>query len=162
DVDQAQSGCTWDADGCATVGKFLYWDQRCAWFGVQKDASPKRSITYKTAHDTIANAFVKWGNANCGGKGHPSFAIQDTAGICGPVVCNEHEFNKSAANANVWMFRDDTWPYVGATTTIALTTLSVEIKTGRFLDADVEINSFGTDITTSDTDVVADLDSIVT
>jgi MYXO-CTERM domain-containing protein len=161
DVDTAKENCTWDADGCATAGEFLFWPDSCAWFGVQQDGSPKRHITYATAHAAIANAFGKWGKANCG-NGHPSFAIDDTDGICGPVVCNKHEFDQKTANASVWMFRDDGWPYVGATTTIALTTLSVQVTTGRILDADVEINSFGTDITTSETNVVADLDSIVT
>jgi MYXO-CTERM domain-containing protein len=157
-----QNGCTWDSDGCATAGKFLFWPSSCAWFGVQQDGSPKRKVPYAEAHDAIANAFVKWGKAKCSG-GTPSFAMDDTDDMCGgPPVCNVHEFHKDTANASVWMFRDDGWPYVGATTTIALTTLSVEIKSGRIFDADVEINSFGTDITTSDTNVVADLDSIVT
>jgi hypothetical protein len=161
DLDKAQAGCSWDPDGCTTGGKFLFWQGSCAWFGVQRDGSPKHHISYETAHALIANAFGKWAKANCG-DGRPSFAIDDTDDICGPVVCNSQEFDQKTANASVWMFRDDEWPYMDGGTTIALTTLSVEIKTGRILDADVEINSFANDITTSDTNVVADLDSIVT
>ena len=162
DVDMAQSDCTWDGDNCATSGHPLFWEDSCSWFGVQQDGSTKRHITHDQLHSAVANAFTKWGKANCGGGKTPSFAMQDTDELYGDVVCAQREFNKSAANANVWMFRDADWPYVGAATTIALTTLSVEISTGRILDADVEINSYRTNITTSDVNVGADLDSIVT
>jgi MYXO-CTERM domain-containing protein len=162
DVDNAAGDCSWDADKCATSGAPLYWPDSCGWFGIQKDGSPKRHISYETFHSTVVNAFGKWAKANCGGGAVPSFALEDTDELYGPVECAKHEFNKHAANASTWMFLDDGWPYVGATTTIALTTLSVDIKTGRILDADVEINSFGTNITTSDVNVGADLDSIVT
>lgn len=162
DVDNAEGGCTWDDNNCATSGESLYWPDSCGWFGVQKDGSAKRKISYDTLHSAVVNAFGKWSKADCGGGAVPSFALQDTDTLYGPIECATHEFNKHAANASTWMFKDDGWPYVGTTTTIALTTLSVDIKTGRILDADVEINSFGTNITTSDTNVGADLDSIVT
>jgi hypothetical protein len=162
DVDDAQEGCSWDDNGCATSGEPLYWPDSCGWFGIQKDGSAKRKISYETMHESVTNAFAKWSKANCGKGTVPSFEMQDTDGLYGPVVCAGHEFNKKAANASAWMFLDDSWPYVGTTTTIALTTLSVDIKTGRILDADVEINSFGTNITTSDVNIGADLDSIVT
>jgi hypothetical protein len=160
DVDKAAGDCTWDDDNCATAGKPLYWPDSCGWFGIQKDASVKRKISYQKMHDAVVQAFDTWSKAKCDG-GAPSFAMQDTDVLYGPVECNQHEFNKKAANASAWMFRDDSWPYVGTMTTIALTTLSVDIRTGRILDADVEINSFGTNITTSDTNIGADLESIV-
>ena len=144
------------------AGDPLFWPSSCAWFGVQKDGSPKRHITYETLHTAVSNAFDKWAKADCGGGRVPSFTMQDTDELYGPVVCAKHEFNKTAANACAWMFRDSDWPYNDPTTTIALTTLSVEISTGRILDADVEINSFATNITTSDVNVGADLDSVVT
>jgi hypothetical protein len=162
DVDSAEGDCTWDENKCATSGEPLFWPDHCGWFGIQKDGSRRRNISYQTFHDAVANAFGKWAKANCGGGAVPSFAIQDTDEMYGAIECAKHEFNKHAANASVWMFLDDGWPYVGTTTTIALTTLSVDIKTGRILDADVEINSFGTNITTSDVNIGADLDSIVT
>ena len=163
DVDMTtQNDCSWDSNNCATAGHPLYWPDNCSWFGVQQDGSPKRHITYATFHSIVANAFNKWGKADCGGGKVPSFAVQDTDALYGAIVCPNREFNKSAANANAWMFRDDSWPYVGGSTTIALTTISVDIATGRILDADVEINSYKTDITTSDVNIGADLESIVT
>jgi hypothetical protein len=162
DVDMAQNDCTWDDNMCAMSGHPLFWPDSCAWFGVQQDGSARRHITYATFHSLVANAFKKWSKANCGGGTVPSFEMTDTDTLYGPIVCADREFNKNAANASVWMFRDNDWPYTGGSTTIALTTLSVDIPTGRILDADVEINSYRTNITTSDTDVVADLDSIVT
>jgi hypothetical protein len=162
DVDMAQKDCTWDDNNCATAGHPLFWPDSCGWFGVQQDGSPKRHISYATFHSLVSNAFKKWSKASCGGGKVPSFEMTDTDTLYGAVVCPNREFNKNAANASAWMFRDNDWPYVGGSTTIALTTLSVDIPTGRILDADVEINSYRTDITTSDTNVGADLDSIVT
>lgn len=162
DVQMSDPGCSWDSNNCATAGKPLFWPDSCGWFGVQKDGSPKRNISYTTFHSLVSNAFEKWSKASCAGGKVPSFKMTDTDLLYGPVVCSTIEFNKNAANASAWMFRDDSWPYVGGSSTIALTTLSVDIPTGRILDADVEINSYRTDITTSDTNVGADLDSIVT
>jgi len=161
DVDDSKGVCTRDADNCATSGKPLFWPGECAWFGVQKDGSPKRHITYETLHSAVTNAFGKWSKANCN-PGNPSFSMTDTDLLYGPVECTNHEFHTDACNASAWMFRDTDWPYVGSTTTIALTTLSVEISSGRIFDADVEINSWGTNITTSDVNVGADLESVVT
>lgn len=162
DVDNTLESCTWDASGCTTSGHPLFWPDRCGWFGVQKDGSPKRHISYDTLHTYVVDAFEKWSQADCGGGKTPSFALADTDLLYGPVECAAHEFNSRGANASAWMFRDESWPYVGASVTIALTTVSVELSTGRIIDADVEINSYGTNITTSDSAVGADLDSIVT
>jgi hypothetical protein len=86
------------------------------------------------------------------------FDLDETGG---PIICDQPEFNKSAPNANVWMYRDDEWPYVGANSTLALTTITFEVPTGKILDADVEINSFKIDLTT-DGAGGSDLQSIVT
>jgi MYXO-CTERM domain-containing protein len=162
DVPDPPDDCTWDEDGCATKGKPLFWPDGCAWFGVQKDGSELSGISYKELHGVVANAFSKWSKASCAGGTTPSFDMQDTDALYGPVECGDHEFNKHAANASVWMFRDDRWPYRDPKNTIALTSVSVDLDTGRILDADVEINSFGTRITNSDTNAGADLESIVT
>jgi MYXO-CTERM domain-containing protein len=162
DVPDPPDGCTWDEDGCATSGEPLFWPDGCGWFGVQKDGSDLSGISYETMHGVVANAFSKWSKASCPGGAAPSFEMQDTDALFGPVECADHEFNQHAANASAWMFRDDSWPYQDPKNTIALTSVSVDLDTGRILDADVEINSFGTRITNSDTNVGADLESIVT
>src|SRR5215471_10130134 len=118
DVDLALDSCTWDAAGCATSGHPLLWPGGCLWFGVQKDGSERRHISYDTFHATVASAYAKWAGVSCGDGGVPAFAVQDTDALYGPIDCSNHEFNRRAANANAWMFRDDDWPYVGVTTTL--------------------------------------------
>jgi hypothetical protein len=162
DVGGAAADCTSDANGCATSGKPLFWASECGWYGVQKDGSPKLHITYDMFHSIVVKAFGKWAAADCGSGAHPSFSMTDTDVLYAPAACNKQEFNKDAANASIWMFRDNDWPYQGASSTIALTTLTVNTKTGEILDADVEVNSFRTSISTSNTVVTADLESIVT
>jgi hypothetical protein len=161
DINDPTVDCHVDADGCAVTGAYLYWKEGCLSFSVQKDGSPKRGITYDTFDKAIQLAFTQWVNAPCVG-GTPSFKLWDFDATFGPSTCGEPEYNRKAANANIWMFRDDDWPYPGVSATLALTTVSFEIATGRILDADVEVNSFAIDITTSTTNPRADLQSIAT
>jgi hypothetical protein len=164
DAVNPNADCNYDpVTGCATKGNDLFWPSRCTWFGVQKDGSNKVHISADTFHTLIAAAFAKWEGARCTGGTHPSVGVQDTNELYGPAVCNQQEYNEKAANANVWMFRDDSWPYPGGSATIALTTLTIDTISGQILDADVEVNSYGTpNITTSDTHPGSDLESIVT
>jgi hypothetical protein len=71
------------------------------------------------------------------------------------------EFNQEEPNANIWLFLDSEWPYVSGNTTLALTTLTFNVETGEIFDSDVEINSFENELTTTDTAVQADLESII-
>jgi Matrixin len=154
-----QSGCK-TQNGCSEDGLPLYWPEQCLSFGVQKDGSPRRHISWETADSIIRVAFQQWFGATCDGGTHPSFKMFDLDEAGGPIVCARPEFNRSAPNANVWMFRDDKWPYTGQNSTLALTTITFEVPTGKILDADVEINSYKIDLTTDGTG--SDLQSIVT
>ena len=58
-----------------------------------------------------------------------------------PVDCDKHEYNQNAGNANIIIFRDDTWPYEGSGNTLALTTVTYNLDTGEIYDADMELNS---------------------
>jgi hypothetical protein len=141
----------------------LYWPERCLSFGVQGDGSPKRHITWQTTDQVVRLAFQQWLGANCEGGKHPSFDMFDLDETGGPIICDQPEFNKSAPNANVWMYRDESWPYVGVNSTLALTTITFEVPTGKILDADVELNSFRIDnLSTSGAADTSDLQSIVT
>jgi hypothetical protein len=132
DVDNPDPSCTHetDSDGCTVTGMPLYWPEGCSWFGVQEDGSKTQHIDYTVAQPLIAKAFKKWGSVTCAGGGNPSFFMADTDALYGKAVCNEHEFSQKTANANVWMFRDTDWPYKGETSTIALTTLTVNLNNG--------------------------------
>jgi hypothetical protein len=127
-------------NGCIIDGHPLYWREKCLSFGTQEGGSPLRGIPYATADHVFQLAFSAWTNAECDGT-HPSFKMWDL----GPIVCDQPEFNDLLPNANVWMFRDDGWPYENETETLALTTVLFEKSTGIILDADVEVNSWGVD-----------------
>jgi hypothetical protein len=153
--------CATDEQGCATTGKPLYWPTRCLSFGVEQHGSAKRHLSYRDLDTAVGAAFGQWLAADCAGQ-PPSFRVWDFGRAYGPMVCDAPEFNRDAPNANVWMFRDRDWPYTAPAAALALTTLTFESDTGRILDADVEINSFGVEITLSPQGAGDDLQSIVT
>ncbi|HEX7669662.1 MAG TPA: matrixin family metalloprotease, partial [Polyangiaceae bacterium] len=124
--------------------------------------SEKLGIPYEALHDTVKAAFAKWASADCGGGRHPSFDLTDTDELYGKAVCGEPGFSLKTANASVWAFRDGSWPYGSRDREIAITLIQAELSTGRIFDADVQINSFGNDITTTNVNPQADLESIVT
>jgi hypothetical protein len=146
-----------DCAYCMEGGLPLYWPGGCASFSVQWDGSPLRGISATVTRDLVENAFGKWIGVDCGG-GSPSVALYKTDN----VVCNKQEYNQDSGNANIWMYRDDGWPYVSSAATLALTTVTYNVKTGEIFDADVEINSADNPITVGDDQVQFDLDSIIT
>jgi hypothetical protein len=136
----AKQDCEYDVHQCLTKesGHLLHWGSSCVSFDVQQEGSPLRGISYEAAHDAIRAGFQEWLNADCGGGVGPGIKISDF----GPVECREAEYNQDAANANVFMFRDDGWPYANAIDTLALTTLIFNADSGEIYDADVEVNTF--------------------
>ncbi len=146
------------SDGsCIVSGIPLFWPESCISFAVQEDGSKVRNISYEATHSIVKGAFDKWVNAHCEDGGHPSLGVRDY----GAAQCAQPEYNQQKANANVWMYQDDAWPYVGVNATLALTTVTFNTQTGEILDADVEINSFRIELTV-DEPVRFDLESIVT
>lgn len=149
--------CEWDAQGCDTAGVPLAWRNGCVSYSVQADASARRNIGYDTIHEIAQRAFERWTRADCRGD-RPSIATADLS----PATCRELVYNSSAPNANVIFFRDDDWPYENDNgTTLAQTLVTFNTETGEIYDADIEVNSFGTRLTTSDSNVEYDLESII-
>ncbi len=149
---------------CNEPGLPLYWRSSCVSFGVQKDGSPLRGVSYDEIHSIVTEAFQKWTSARCQ-LGSPSLEVADL----GAISCGEPQYNQVASNANVWMFRDDEWPYTDPdasaavrTSKLAITAVTFNPETGELYDADVEINSKNLELTTTDTNVRYDLESIVT
>jgi len=134
--DRKQS-CDYDPQGCLQTGPLLHWPSSCVSFDVQQDGSAFRSISYVDAHQAIVTAFEQWLGADCGGGVKPSITISDY----GPVECRTAEYNQTSPNANIFMFRDDAWPYTNAIDTLALTTLIFNADSGEIYDADVEVNT---------------------
>lgn len=139
-------GCEYDQDGCLLTGPQLRWPSSCVSFDVQKDGSPLRGISYEAAHAGVLAAFNQWLGADCGDGKTPGITISDY----GPVDCRDPEYNQDAPNANIVMFRDDSWPYKNAIDTLALTTLIFNADTGAIYDADVEVNTHQTAMATED------------
>lgn len=163
--------CGEDANGCMTIGPQLYWPDLCVSFGMHEDGSALRHIPYKTAEKVAQAAFQEWISADCGGGEHPFIGVSPK----GKVFCDKLEYNHGGEpsaedpnpnaqgpNANIIVFRDDTWPYSDQDKTIALTTITFVRDTGEILDADIEVNSFGIELSTSDEHVTSDLQSILT
>ncbi|HYP89329.1 MAG TPA: matrixin family metalloprotease [Polyangiaceae bacterium] len=135
---ERKQDCGLTSEGCLNNGPLLHWPSSCVSFDVQKDGSPLRELGYDEAHEAVLNGFRQWINADCGDGQHPDVTMSDY----GPVECHEAEYNQDAPNANIVMFRDDSWPYQNAIDTLALTTLIFNADTGAIYDADVEVNTF--------------------
>ncbi|HEY6078317.1 MAG TPA: hypothetical protein VIW29_05915, partial [Polyangiaceae bacterium] len=137
---EATESCSTDFNGCINEpgAKTLHWASGCVSFDVQQDGSALRGISYEDARSAIHDGFSEWLNADCGGGEHPDIMIKDY----GPVECRASEYNQDAGNANVFLFRDDSWPYENSLDTLALTTLIYDADTGEIYDADVEVNTF--------------------
>ena len=154
--------CPVDANGCVTQGAPLTWGTGCLSFAVSQAGSTKRHIDHAVFDRIVRTAFEQWLAVDCGGGRHPSIALWDADDFAGSLLCDRPEYDDSGPNANGFILRDGDWPYRSPGAELAQTTLTFEPTTGRLLDADVEINSFGIELTTSDDAIVADLQSIVT
>jgi hypothetical protein len=140
--------CEYDDQGCLlpSSGPRLYWASSCVSFDVQQDGSALRALSYGDARKAIRQGFAEWLSADCGDGQGPSIDISDF----GPVECRTAEYNQEGPNANVFMFRDDEWPYDNALDTLALTTLIFNADTGEIYDADVEVNTFESRMSVND------------
>lgn len=123
--------------GCLVTGPLLHWGSSCVSFDLQGSGSPLRGISYDDAHAAIITGFTQWLSADCGDGRGPGITISDY----GPVECRKAEYNQDSPNANIFMFRDEDWPYANAIDTLALTTLIFNADTGEIYDADVEVNT---------------------
>jgi hypothetical protein len=132
----------------------LFWPSSCVGYSVQKDASSQ--VDLETARAMTASAFGAWSEAACS-EGSPAISAEDL----GPVSCDQVEYDGESKNANIVVFRDDSWPYQGGAA-LALTTVTYALETGEIRDADIEVNSANVTLTTSDDDVDVDLLSILT
>ena len=142
-------------------GTALAWNRRCIGFSMQQRGSVQIDVT--RTQTLMQRAFDSWQTANCehGNGSTPTIGLQITT--LPQVECDQVEYNQSGGNANTVIFRDDTWPYQGQDSTLALTTVTYSLETGEIFDADLEINSTAsTALTTSDTNVQIDLLSILT
>jgi hypothetical protein len=159
-----------EADGCAPVmgcptrGEPLFWPEACVTYAVQRLGSPLRDISAYEVDQSMRAAFISWLGTECPQVGRPSIGVNALGG----ASCDEVEFNPpdmgrgGAPNANIVMFRDDAWPYPGERFVIARTSITFDPNTGAIFDADIEINSFDNDFSTTDDLVTTDLQAVLT
>ncbi len=154
------SGCTnlRGTGACIIDGLPLSWRSPCISFSVQRDGSAASRVSADALQNAVRKAFDNWASVTCSQGGGPTLAVATYP----QTACSEVGFRESGPNQNLWVFRDAGWgSNVGAEDAIALTTLTVNEKTGEILDADVELNSTNYEFTTGDEDVDKDLLGIV-
>ncbi|WP_437972340.1 matrixin family metalloprotease [Sorangium sp. So ce260] len=134
----------------------LAWPSPCVGYSIQEDASEQVSLAETEA--IFAQAFASWTEADCGDGQTPRMEVT----YMGPISCDAHEYNQRKGNANIITFRDNGWPYGGGGNTLALTTVTYNLKNGEIYDADMEINSFDVTLSIGDDEVSFDLLSIAT
>jgi hypothetical protein len=150
--------------GCPTRGEPLFWPDACVTFAVQRLGSPGSGVSAYELDRAMRAAFTEWLGTECPQRGRPSLGVIALGG----VSCDEVEFNPpeggraGAPNANIVVFRDETWPYPDERFVIARTSLTFDPNTGAILDADIEINSFDNDFSTADDVVTTDLQAVLT
>jgi hypothetical protein len=130
---------------CWTEGKLLFWKNRCISFSIQEDASSQ--IPLGTAGSLTTAGFAAWNNVACpNGTGAPTIAV----GPLETVACKNVEYTTGGPNANIVIFRDDGWPHSDGVNTVALTTVTFNFDTGEIYDADIEVNTFARQFSTTD------------
>lgn len=152
--------CPRDEFGCKIDGAPLFWSSGCVGFSLQKDASIH--IPMKYFRQVAEKSFVTWSQLECasssGGSGLTTLAFSELD----DVGCNKTEYNSTGTNANIILFQDTKWVYIGADNTLAKTTVTYDNGTGEIFDADIEINHANNNFTINDDAVDYDLQSVLT
>jgi hypothetical protein len=144
----APESCVRDpATGCWATGTPLFWEQACLSYSVVAGGAPSAGFDESAALAIVATGFALWPVAACA-SGFPSIAAQSTT----MISCDRPEYNPGGPNANAVIFRDRDWPHDPSA--LALTTMSFEPDTGKILDADIEVNTFGQPITVENLEYV--------
>lgn len=157
-------GCQ-PVDGCATRGEPLFWPDACVTYAVQELGSARRGLSALEVDEAMRKGFAAWLGAECNAEGGlPSLGVVPL----GNVRCDQVEFNPpengraGAPNANIVIFRDDTWPYANERFVIARTSLTFDPNTGAIFDADIEVNSFANEFSIGEVGVTNDLQGVLT
>jgi hypothetical protein len=157
DPNDPSENCQRDDNDCLITGLPLSWRSSCVTLGVHQLGSPKSGFSYDDVVGVVDAAFGAWTSVDCGG-GKPSIDVQ----LLGPIECGLSEYNSDRGNANIVLFREDDWPYLGAVNAIALTTTRFDTKTGALWDGDIELNTVTQKLSIGDPITGDDLLSVLT
>lgn len=116
----------------------LAWKRNCIGVALQQDGSLE--LPFEAAEAVVDASFAVWQQANCVGAS-PGLVVQNM----GTVACGKVEFNSTAGNANIVVFRDGEWPHEDGMHNLALTTVSFDPNSGELYNADIEVNTAGYD-----------------
>lgn len=145
---------------CITSGVPLRWTSGCITINVQRDGAPRAGISPGDAQASVQRAVDAWLNADCG-AGTPSISIE----IGQPVACDASEYSSDRHNANIVMFREQSWPYEGGEDALGITRLRFddEQAPGELWDADIELNAVAEPLAVGNPKSgQVDLDSLIT
>jgi hypothetical protein len=142
---------------CETTGKPLYWASSCVRVSLNIRGAESQGIDYDAAEASLQRAIAAWMDADCDGE-RPSIDLQ----LGPPVTCDQSEYNREAANANIVLFHEDEWPHKNAIDPLGLTRLRFDPDTGEIWDADIELNAADEPLSIGEPVTGADLDSIIT
>jgi hypothetical protein len=158
--------CKFDSHGCDTNGLPVAWRNGCVAYSVFDAPSEDRHLSQDELRLAVDRAFANWLGTDCAGT-PPTINVENF----GPSHCGAPTFNPDdqQGNANVWMFRDGTWPHANVdpstgtidASALALTTGTFDWRSGELLDADVELNTAQAAFTDGDEAVDIDLKAIV-
>jgi hypothetical protein len=132
----------------------IAWPTSCVGYSLASKGTEQLPLA--TVRSIVARAFATWSSSEC--EGGP---VRIGGVDLGDVDCSEVSYDPDGPNANLVVFRDEAWPYAQSGA-LALTTVTYVLDTGAIRDADLEINSASATLSTSDTSVEVDLESIVT
>jgi len=119
------------ATGCSTEGLPLYWQRQCVTYRLHEAASSQ--IALPELDLMVRQAFAVW--TNPGTLCLPSISAVALA----PSSDAEVGYDENGPNENLIVLRDENWSSDPAA--LAITTISMEMDSGRILDADLEVNT---------------------
>jgi len=134
--------CPRDANGCFTTGTPLRWSKLPLVYRVSARGSS--AFARDDARAKIAAAFDRWTQAVCSDGRRTSLRFVEGD----PMPEDKPLGQKHASEPFGIYFRDETWPYASATTTLAITNQEYGKDSGRMLYADIEINTKRTPLST--------------
>lgn len=138
-------------------GVEVRWPGPCVGYAVAERGSEKLLLAAEDTAGIVQQAFDTWSAAFCGEAQAQIEAID-----MGAVECETVEYNQTAGNTNLIVFRDTAWPHRDSKHDIALTTVTFDHDTLEIIDADMELNSAEFEFTVSDTAIDVDLLAVVT
>lgn len=127
--------CARDDRGCVTSGVHLRWTKLPIVYRVSARGST--AFDRDEARAKIAAAFDTWTRAVCSDGRRTSLAVIEGD----PIAEDKPLGQKRGPEPFGIYFRDDTWPYPGATTTLAITNQEYGKESGRIIYSDIEINT---------------------